>query len=336
MDKKRRAALVIAVVCALCLIFVLFHVLKREDAAQRGYVFDKNSNIKLKDIEAYFQVVDFREKNPRDYFQNSAVNRYTLQFLMFLDSNFKEFDNEKDLFGQVEKYLHENLPAETADRLFELYKKFVKYQRTLGERSREWGMPKTTEDAIALLHKLQEHRREIFGKDVADLLFGPSVKAEEYPLRRGAIVADKNLYGAEKEKMLRQLNEDMWGEEADQVEAYAEPYVRYKEKLAMYEKDMAEMDEAGKKAKIRAIREEIFTPEQIQGLEEVDHLIEREQSREKAYRAKEAEIINDPRLEPTEKEEKIKKLQDQMYGEEADALRRRLAIERGANALWKK
>jgi lipase chaperone LimK len=336
MDKKHRAALVIAAVCALCLLFVLFHVLKREDAAQQGYVFDKNSNIKLKDIETYFQVVDFREKNPRDYFQNSAVNRYTLQFLMFLDSNFKEFDNEKDLFGQVEKYLHENLPAETADRLFELYKKFVKYQRTLGERSREWGMPKTTEDAIALLHKLQEHRREIFGKDLADLLFGPSVKAEEYPLRRGAIVADKNLYGAEKEKMLRQLNEDMWGEEADQVEAYAEPYVRYKEKLAMYEKDMAEMDEAGKKAKIRAIREEIFTPEQIQGLEEVDHLIEREQSREKAYRAKEAEIINDPRLEPTEKEEKIKKLQDQMYGEEADALRRRLAIERGANALWKK
>jgi lipase chaperone LimK len=336
MDKRRRAVLVIATACALCLLFTFLYVLKRNDAVQLGFVFDKNSNIKLKDIETYFQGVDFREKNPRDYFQNSALNPYTLQFLMFLDSNFKEFDNEKDLFDQVEKYLHKNLPAETADPLFELYKTFVKYQRTLGEKSREWDMPKTTEDAIALLHKLQEHRRAIFGKDVADILFGPSVKAEEYPLRRGAILADKNLYGAEKEKKLRQLNEDMWGEEADQVEAYAEPYVRYKEKLAMYEKDMSEMDEAEKKAKIRAIREEIFTHEQIQGLEEVDHLIEQEQTREKVYRAKETDIIDDPRLDPAEKEEKIRKLQDQMYKEEADALRRRLAIERGATFMWKK
>lgn len=335
MNKKRCVALVVAVIGVLCVAVMMVQVFQKEDAPQ-GFVFDKSANIKLKDIETYFQFVDFKEENPRKFFQESAVNPYTLKFLLFLDSNFKEFSNEKDLFHQVDQYLHETLPAETADQLLELYKKFVRYQLTVGDKTKAWGTPKTTEEAIALLHKIQEHRRDIFGKDIADILFGTSVKAEEYPLRRGAILADKNLYGAEKEKMIRQLNEDMWGDEADQVEAYAEPYVRYKEKLAMYEKDMAQMDEAGKKAKIRAIREELFSPAQVQSLEDVDHLIEQEQKREREYRAKEADILNDARLDSVEKDNRIRQLQDQMYGEEAEALRRRLALEKAAAPLGKK
>ena len=229
------------------------------------------------------------------------------------------------------------MPKDMADKLFDLYKKFVDYQLTLGEKTRDWGgMPKTTEGAIDFLHKLQDYRREIFGRDIADILFGASVKGVEYPLRRGAILGDKNMSSAEKEKKLKQLNEEMWGDEADKVDAYAEPYIKYKEKLAMYEKDLSGMSEEEKKAQIRAFREEIFTKDQVQSLENVDKAIADNENKEKDYKASESEIMNDSSLSKEEKENKVQELQNQMFGGEADALRRRLAIERASEAVLKK
>jgi hypothetical protein len=245
----------------------------------RGFVFDKSSGIKLKDIETYYHHVDFNEENAGDYFKDKIVNPYTIKFFIFLDDHFKEFENEKDLFENVHRYLSSIMPDQTADPLFDLFKKFVHYQSTLDEKTKVWGMPKTTEEAIVFLHKLQDYRRGYFGKDIADVLFGPGVKAEEYPLRRGAILNDKNTYGGGKEKKLKKLNEDMWGEEADQVDAGAEPYFKYREKLAMYEKDLSEMDEEGKQAKIRTRKEAMLTSEQIKKLEEVERAPEPSRTR---------------------------------------------------------
>lgn len=337
MNKKK----IIAFVAVILLIIIAALIIKKMTTTEKidveeGFVFDKSSDIKLKDIETYYRQIDFRGEKAKDYFKDNVVNPYTIKFFMFLDENFKEFDNEKDLFENVQKYLYSIMPVEMADKLFDLYKKFFKYQLTLGDKTKAWGMPKTTEEAVDFLHKLQDYRREYFGKEIADTLFGASVKAEEYPLRRGAILADKNMYGAEKEKKLKQLNEDMWGEEADKVDAYAETYIKYREKLAMYEKDLSEMDEEARKAKIRAIREEIFTPEQVQSLEEVDKAIADGEKREKEYKMKENEIMNDSNLEKAEKGNRIQALQNQMYGDEADALRRRLAIEKTSPATSKK
>lgn len=335
MNKKK--ILVVAVV--VILVIVMVWIIKNSptgEGVEHDFVFDKNTGIKLKDIETYYRFVDFKEEKARDYFKDEVVNPYTLKFFMFLDDNFKEFDNEKDLLDHVRKYLDSIMPAETATQLFDLYKKFVSYQLTLGEKSKDWGMPKTTEEAVGFLHKLQDYRREIFGRDIADILFGASVKAEEYPLRRGAIIADRNMFGAEKEKMIRQLNEDMWGDEADKVDAYAEPYVKYQEKLAMYEKDFSGMTDDQKKARIRTFREEIFTPEQVRSFEEVDQAIAENERKEQDYKTAEAGIVNDSSLDPAEKSNRIYELQNRMYGEEADALRRRLAIERASESALKK
>ena len=270
MNKKYIIAFAVILVAIIAAFIIKNRTTSEKRPLGKGFVFDKSSGIKLNDIETYYHHIDFKEKNAGDYFKDKIVNPYTIKFFMFLDDHFKEFENEKDLFENVRQYLSSNMPAQMADQLFELYKKFVHYQLTLEEKTKAWGMPKTTEEAIAFLHKLQDYRREYFGKDIADVLFGPNVKAEEYPLRRGAILNDKNTYGAEKEKKLKQLNEDMWGAEAGQVDAYAEPYIKYREKLAMYEKDLSEMDEEAKKAKIRTIKEAMLTSEQIKKLEKVD------------------------------------------------------------------
>lgn len=303
---------------------------------EESFVFDKSSGIKLKDIETYYHHIDFKEENAKDYFRDKIVNPYTLKLFMFLDENFQEFDNEKDLLEHVQKYLYSTMPADMAGKLFDLYKIFVSYQLTLGEKAKDWGMPKTTEEAVNFLHKLQDYRREVFGREVADILFGASVKAEEYPLRRGAILADKDMYGAEKERKIKQLNEDMWGDEADKVDAYAEPYVKYQEKLAMYEKDLSQMNEGQKKVQIRTFRGEIFTAEQVKNFEEVDLAIAGNEKKENDYKTREVEIMNDSNLKKEEQEIRVRELQNEMYGEEADALRRRLAIERAPQTSLKK
>lgn len=328
MGKKKIVAFAVIILLVVITAFLIKNRIMTEKA-EDGFVFDKSSNIKLKDIETFYKHVDFGQENAKDYFKDGVVNPYTIKFFMFLDENFKEFDNKKDLLENVRKYLLSIMPAETADKIFALYEKFVTYELTLGEKAGKWGMPKTTDQAVDFLHKIQDYRREVFGKEVADGLFGAAVKAEEYPLRRGAILGDKSLYGVEKEKKLKQLNEDMWGEEAEKVDAYAEPYIRYREKLAMYEKDLSEMNDDQKKAQIRTLREQVFTEDQIQKLEDVDKIIAEGEKKEKDYKAAESSILNDPNLSNTEKENKVQELQNQMYGGEADALRRRMAIERG-------
>ncbi|MBN1365183.1 MAG: hypothetical protein JW976_10305 [Syntrophaceae bacterium] len=304
-----------------------------------GFVFDRSSDIKLKDIETYYKVIDFKEEkeNVKNYFKDGVINPYTVKFFKFLDEIFKDIDNEKDLFENVSRYLHSTMPADMADKLLDLYKKFFSYQMTAGRRISEWGgMPKSKEEVISFLHMLQDYRREIFGKEVADALFGASVKAEEYPLRRGIILSNKDMYGAEKEKLIQQLNEDMWGDEADKVDAFAEPYAKYKDKLAMYDKDLSELDDEGKKAQIRAFREELFTKDQIQRWENVEKIIADNRQKESDYNAREGEIMNDPDLNQQEKENRVQELQNQMYGEEAEAFRRSLAIKRASEKYLKK
>ena len=337
MNKKKIFAVVVVILLILIVALVIRKMTESDEVnADKGFVFDKNSPIKLKDIEIFYKDINFKEESAKDYFKDSIVNPYTIKFFMFLDENFKEFDSEEELLENVRKYLYDTMPEAMAGKLFELYKKFVRYQLTLGEKANEWGMPKTTEETVSFLHKLQNYRREVFGREIADVLFGASIKAEEYPLRRGAILNSRDMYGAEKEKRLQQLNQDMWGDEAQNVDAYAEPYVRYREKLAMYEKDFSEMSEEARKSQIKIFREELFSPEQVRGFEEVDRAIAKNEKMDQDYKAREAEIIHDASLEKAEKEKIISELQNQMYGDEADALRRRLAIEKGAGSAVNK
>lgn len=184
MNKKKILMLVsVALILVIIIVFAVNYIGKHKKSNQE-MVFDKSSNIKLKDIETYYDRVDFNEQNAKNYFKEKIITPYTLKFFMFLDENFKEINNADDLLKSVHKYLSSIMPSDQAEKLFALYKTYLSYQLSLGEKTKDWGMPKTTEDAVEFLHKLQDYRREVFGREVADALFGASVKAEEYPIRR--------------------------------------------------------------------------------------------------------------------------------------------------------
>ncbi len=299
---------------------------------ERSFVFDKNSRIKIKDINLAMSNVDFTDENARDLFSKDLINPYTVKYFKFLEEKFKDLEFDNHLVA-VHDYLVSIMPAEEAEKLFAIYKKFLEYEKTMAEKLARWGSPESGDEAIDMLHKVQEYRREFFGDEIADALFGAEIKSKEYPIRRSMIINDDSLYGDEKIKRIQKLNQDMWGDEADAVEEVPQSYTRYKEQLDIYNKDMKEMGESGRNQKVREIREKLFSSDVVQRLEEVDRQLKSEKETESEYFRAEMKVHNDPNLTREQKAEKIKSLQDETFGEEAEAFRRKENIRKGVDEL---
>jgi len=309
----------------LLLIFFVVKLTSRDasDVATDKYIFDKESNVDFDSIKVNMGHVNFSDDDTKSYFGDSVANKYTFKFFKSLETKFKNFKNLEDHFEAVRKYLFSILPADDAEKLFALYKKFVKYELDFQTQLKKWGTPKNGKEAIAILRKIQEYRRSVFGKDIADKMFGADIKSKEYPVRRKMIVYDKNLYGDEKLAKIKKLNKDMWGNESNEIEESNRPYDKYRERLDIYSKDFSELSADDKKEKIKEIRKEIFSPEVVERLEKVDEQIESEKQQEANYREKEQEIQNDPNLTDEEKQSKVTELQNETFGKDVDAFRRR-------------
>ncbi len=325
MDKKKIAIGVGIVV----VVGIIINLAIRQSTKKKDFLFDKNSDITLNDVKSSFKRIQFTDDNVKEYFSNKIINPYTIKFFQSIELKFKDSKNWDEHYEQVREYLNSVLSPEDAKEMFALYKKYMDYQQKLVEDMKSWSQPKSPMDAIGYLHKLQDYRRNFFGKENADVMWGAEMKAKEYPIRRGIIISDGKMYGAEKEKKIKQLNADMWGADADDVENYAKPYVRYQEKLSIYQKDLGELkSDEERQQKIREFRKEIFTPEVVERLDGVDKIIADEKKREEDYFAKEKDILSNPNYKKEEKEEKIRELQNGLFGDEADAFRRRLNYER--------
>jgi len=323
MDKKK----IIAVVGILILTVVVYQFLKSNSSFDdTGYLLKNNNSIKLDDIRMSLKKSNFKESEAADYFSEDVVNSYTLKYFKFMQMKFKEFKTLGEHLDAVRKYLYASIPAEDAEKLFALYKTFVKYEDALAVKMKEWMGSMSSGNSIEILKKMHEYQKECFGEEVALKLFGADIKAREYPLRRKAIIVDDSLYGKEKEDKINKLNRDMWGDEAEAVEARVRPIDRYREKMNIYDRDLKELDSEERTDKIREFREDLFSPEVVERLEKVDALLDARKERDAQYRLGEEQILNDPNLSEKEKNEKIVSLQNKIFGEDADAFRRREEI----------
>jgi lipase chaperone LimK len=329
---------------------IAVHLYLRSMKDESGYIFDNSAGIRLADITQSRKAIHFASS--KDMAGGAAqdltpgmqtvvvdqqftkkdghgviVDSYTLKYFKHLQTLFKSSKDLAHHLEEVRAYLFSLFGKKEAQELFDIYKKYIQCEMDLAKEQQSWGAPKTIEGVIAMLRRAQEFRRSRLGDELADELFGAQVKAQEYAARRGAIVADKGLSGAEKEERLRELNLDMWGDEADAVEEHPKPYDRYREKLRIYEQDLAAMgSDEERKAKIKEFRETYFEPEVVGRLEEVDRQIEAEAQTEKTYRSDEEKILSDKKLSDEEKKKAVEDLQNKTFGQEAEAFRRREAI----------
>ena len=319
------------------------------DEGDTGYIFDKNyAAIKFSDVaKARGMLTDpsaggaptpvtavspLTGVNLHQFFtQDFAANPFTLKFFRYITSLFGNSPDKATALARAREYIFSQLPPDEAAKVFALYQKYLDCEIALMDEQKKWKQPKTADEIVAFLHKVQEFRREQMGAEAADALYGPDVKTEEYRVRRGSIVGDPNLYGAQKEERIKALTADMWGDEAQAVEESAVDFNRYQEKLAMYKKDMAEMaTDADRAAMDHKFREQIFTPDQVKALDGVDAQLASEKKTEDSFKAARAQVEQDASLTPEQKAQRVKDLGTQMLGKEgAEELQRREAIEKG-------
>ncbi len=321
---------IIAAVVATLAILVAYSIFTRR--APRGLPADSiigsDYTISASDIQRAFGRIQFSDDSAREYFSRGVLNPLTFRFFKFLQRRFRDMGFD-DHLRAVREYLRTIMDEAKAEEMYRLYVKFSQYEKSLADQAKRWGTPSTPAGALDYLRRLQDYRRAYFGKEVADELFGALVKHQEYRIRKSAIIGDASLYGADKEKQINGLRRDMWGENEGEIDSNMRPYDRYQEKLGAYSRDLQEMSDADRQTAIRDYRQQFFTPDVVRRLEAVDTQLAGEQQAETQYRAQEQKILSDVNLDHDEKERKIRELQDSTFGDDAEAFRRREAIEKG-------
>lgn len=190
------AGLLVAAVLAVGYFFYLRH-----SADVPVNIISTGQKIKIKDIKMFLKGFPAQSVNedPRKYFSEEIINVYTVRFFKFLQTQI-EFTSREEHLKAVKAYLHSVLDPQKADEMFVLYEKFIDYEIGLQEKIKSWSHPQTADELLRFLRTVQDYRRDVFGADVADALWGAEVMAREYSIRKNRIAADPNLYGAEKEK----------------------------------------------------------------------------------------------------------------------------------------
>jgi lipase chaperone LimK len=291
-------------------------------------IISPSKKISIQDVKMFLKGFpsESTSEDPRKYFSKDIVNLYTVRFFKFIQTEI-EFTNREDHLKAVKAYLHSVFDTDKAEEMFTLYEKFLDH-----EKVKSWAQPKTTDELLRYLRTVQDYRREIFGVEIADGMWGAEVTSAEYTIRKNKIKLDQTLYGAEKEKRINELKEDMWGADAAAIEdppqSDPEKYASYQEKQAIYQRDLQELPADQRLEKIKAFRNDYFSPDQIARLEQVDAELEADKKKEADYESQEKAIMNNPGFDADKKAEAIRELQDNTFGEEAEAFRRRLNIEK--------
>ncbi|MGM0452066.1 MAG: lipase secretion chaperone [Thermodesulfobacteriota bacterium] len=330
------------------LLIVCGFLLYPYESDQPEYIFDKQYDIDLSDVEKSNSALARRSesndtekqkqlsrKNDADedvasvdmeqIFSDGLINAHTtIKYFKHLEHKFRKSTGLGEHLEKVKEFLFSNFSEKEARTLFDTYKQHLQCKMDLMEEFKSFTGARNAGEAIATLKRIQSYRRQQLGEELADKLYGAQVKAKEYALRRSAIITDETLYGAEKEKRLNQLNKDMWGDEAADVDERTRPYNRYQEKLKIYRKDLAEMDsEAKKQEKINSFRKQFFEPKTVERLNAIDRRMAEKETREQKYQQKAEQIRDNAELDKTQKKEKIRQLQQETFGEDAEAFRRR-------------
>ena len=341
MRKKKIIAVTLIIVLLTAIIIVLHYSFRKNthhgsdsDESYRNELIQSErsrgwKDISNEDVRKYLTAdKDFNKQKVKDGFSSAVLNHNTLDFFLFMDDLFSESRDLADNLDHARKYLYSVLPPRQSDQMLDLYKTYLNYQIDIQPRLKDWVKTGTPEESLTNLSRLREYRQGMFGKENADIIFGVCEKAEEYSIRRKMIIGDNDMYGFEKERKLSILNEAMWGNETMPFDEKLTPYARYQEKLYLYSKDLSDVNPGiEKEAALEQFRKEIFTPEQLQRMEEVDRSLAEENKIKERYFAQEKEIQN-TNIDHETKERQIRELQDTTFGDEADAFRRRQAMQK--------
>lgn len=212
------------------------------------------------------------------WFNKDVTNEHTVDLFKFLQMRFPG-TNFEDHYREVYQYLLSKFGEQKAQALLALYKKYTEYERDLPRQKELWDRerPRNTEDAMALLRDIQKHREEVFGKEVADEIFGEEMRLYEYQLRRNDII-NGGASGREKEAAIKGLQRELWNSEGERLTL--SEFDQYELKQKLYAKELAAASPEQRQTMLKQFRQQLFTPEEAARLDELEW--HQEQERRKA------------------------------------------------------
>lgn len=225
----------------------------RADSYVTDYIVDKQNQIPFKDTHLNEQRPD-TEAGLSESIAIGTVNRDTVDYFRFLQTHFNEGSSLQENTALIHQHLLTTLPRDKGEELFALYQKFVDFEFSVGEKTKGWKMPESANETLELIKKMQQLQQQHFGVETADLLFGGELKTMEYTARRSGILNDQSTPGAAKEALLNKLAVNMFGTDADKLDAQKNPYNLFEEKLLIYKNDLDKLGPTEREKMINDLR----------------------------------------------------------------------------------
>ena len=324
--KKKKQIFIIASAAVLVIFIAYYLVNYLQEKSHLNYLLEHY----ILDKDSYSDNSN-RNFSGDSYFSQGIVTANAQKLLQLLENKYPvQSINERGVhYNQVHQYLNSQFKEPEATQLFEIYRKYLECEIQLANDPQYRTNTSDPKQHLILLNNAHNFRRNKMGIKTADALFGRDVKEREYLLRKAMIINDQNLFGNEKENRLQKLKADMWTDKDKLPIDDLNPYNRYHLKMQLHQKDLALLDESGRQLKIDEFREEFFSREQIKRLREVDQNIAMENENMERYRSAEQQILALKNITSEGKNKKIKLLQDNFFGKEADAFRRRETMRKG-------
>ena len=269
-------------------------------------------------------VVNEENEALKNFDYSTIINPNTIDYFKHLSVMFPGISSIDGHFDKIHEYLLKKYPKEEADALFHVYKKYFKCETELKNERVSWGFPKSSDEWINYVKNAYEFRLKNMGDKIGGLLFGTSYKKLSYKLKKAKILQDDTLYGADKEKWLEELGNEVWGDEY-QGTIYSDvnsSFDLYKQKLELYKKDFEEMTDEEREEKLKEFRNDLLSPELVENMEKAEKRTAEGKQRFESYKSEEQSILQNQDLNEEQKQEKIKELQNKTYGTHADAFRR--------------
>ncbi len=274
MIKNKKNLLIIIAAAAIIIAMLNF----KSDPGRNGDITEKIDRYlgisKDRSAEVFSYEHFFAEKSGKDIADSNTIELF--KFLQFKFQN----DNLDEHYSDVLNYLISVYGEEKGKDLLELYKKFTNYEMGLaGAVFFKRQQPASASEAIQFLNEIKIYRENVFGKELADSLFGEEYRMYEFKIMQNEIIKDPDMYGSEKEKEISALEEnlDYHPDKENELSELDE----YDLKLRLYKKDLSQMDSEQQKELKKKFRSEIFTPDEASRLEQIEWSIEQDEKKAK-------------------------------------------------------
>ena len=222
---------------------------------------------------------------------------------------------------RIRAFIKEKYPPPGGDRLAELLGKYLTYEETMAE----YAMPTdiSSEERYELI---KQKRREVFGSDDANLVFGLEEAKYNYTQDYKSMVADsEGLSGDEKMERFEEMRKETLGPYYEEMKAREPKFTVFEREMFFREDDMGKLDAGTRTEQTHAIRVKYFGEDGAQRMAAVDQQIAAEQEAVKNLQAAEADYLkNNNGAGDAEQEQALMELRVKYLGqEEAEAYTRR-------------